>query len=51
MGVTGVWAGGADEEQAVKDIELHVGYDPAATKARFLDAIRRAEAPSGLRPT
>jgi predicted transcriptional regulator len=27
----------------VKDIELHVGYDPAAAKARFLDAIRRAE--------
>jgi predicted transcriptional regulator len=26
------------------DIELHVGYDPAATKARVLEAIRRAEA-------
>ncbi len=33
----------------MKDIELHVGYDPAATKARFLDAIRRAEAGS-VRP-
>ena len=28
----------------MKDIELHVGYDPAAAKARILDAIRRAEA-------
>ncbi len=28
----------------MKDIDLHVGYDPAATKARVLDAIRRAEA-------
>jgi predicted transcriptional regulator len=26
----------------MKDINLHVGYDPAATKARMLDAIRRA---------
>ena len=33
----------------MKDIELHVGYDPAATKARMLDAIRRAEA-GPLRP-
>lgn len=28
----------------MKDIDLHVGYDPAASKARILDAIRRAEA-------
>jgi predicted transcriptional regulator len=28
----------------VKDIDLHVGYDPAASKTRVLDAIRRAEA-------
>jgi hypothetical protein len=28
----------------MKDIDLHVGYDPAASKARVLDAIRRAEA-------
>ncbi|MEI9983085.1 MAG: hypothetical protein WDN69_07650 [Aliidongia sp.] len=28
----------------MKDIELHVGYDPVAAKARILDAIRRAEA-------
>lgn len=26
------------------DVLLHVGYDPVATKARFLEAIRRAEA-------
>ncbi len=25
-------------------VDLHVGYDPAATKARVLDAIARAEA-------
>jgi predicted transcriptional regulator len=28
----------------MKDVDLHVGYDPAASKARVLDAIRRAEA-------
>jgi predicted transcriptional regulator len=28
----------------MKDIDLHVGYDPTASKARVLDAIRRAEA-------
>lgn len=28
----------------MKDIDLHVGYDPAASKARVLNAIRRAEA-------
>jgi predicted transcriptional regulator len=28
----------------MNDIVLHVGYDPAASKARVLDAIRRAEA-------
>jgi predicted transcriptional regulator len=28
----------------MRDIDLHVGYDPAAAKARVLDAIRRAEA-------
>jgi predicted transcriptional regulator len=28
----------------MKEIQLHVGYDPAAAKARILDAIRRAEA-------
>jgi predicted transcriptional regulator len=28
----------------MKDIELHVGHDPAAAKARILDTIRRAEA-------
>ncbi len=28
----------------MKGIDLHVGYDPAASKARILDAIRRAEA-------
>jgi predicted transcriptional regulator len=27
----------------MKNVELHVGYQPATTKARFLDAIRRAE--------
>ena len=27
----------------MKDIELHVSYDPTASKARGLDAIRRAE--------
>ena len=26
------------------EVLLHVGYDPAATKVRFLEAIRRAEA-------
>jgi len=30
----------------MKDIELHVGYDPIAAKARVLQAIRRAEAGS-----
>ncbi len=29
-----------------KKINLHVGYDPAASKARVLNAIRRAEAGS-----
>jgi predicted transcriptional regulator len=28
----------------MKDIDLHVGYDQAMSKARILDAIRRAEA-------
>jgi predicted transcriptional regulator len=28
----------------MKDIDLHVGYDPALTKSRILDAMRRAEA-------
>lgn len=28
----------------MKDIDLHVGYDPAASKARVLEAIRRADA-------
>jgi len=28
----------------MKDIDLHVGYDPAVSKARVSDAIRRAEA-------
>ncbi|MEJ0069491.1 MAG: hypothetical protein WDO24_13045 [Pseudomonadota bacterium] len=28
----------------MKDIDLHVGHDPATTKARVLDAIRRAPA-------
>jgi predicted transcriptional regulator len=28
----------------MKDIDLHVGYDPIAAKARVLQAIRRAEA-------
>jgi len=28
----------------MKDIELHVGYDPATTRARFLNAIKHAEA-------
>jgi predicted transcriptional regulator len=28
----------------MKNIHLQVGYDPAASKVRFLDAIRRAEA-------
>lgn len=28
----------------MKDIDLRVGYDPAATKARVLEAIRRAAA-------
>jgi predicted transcriptional regulator len=27
----------------MKDIDLHAGYDPAASKARVLAAIRRAE--------
>jgi predicted transcriptional regulator len=27
----------------MKDIDLHVGYDPAAAKARVLNAIHRAE--------
>jgi predicted transcriptional regulator len=31
----------------MKDIDLHVGYDPIASKARVLDAIRRAEAGVG----
>ena len=28
----------------MKDIDLHVGYGPAASKARVLEAVRRAEA-------
>ncbi len=32
------------ERQAMKTIELHIGNDPAAVKARVLGAIRRAEA-------
>ncbi|MGU3405716.1 HVO_A0114 family putative DNA-binding protein [Methylobacterium brachiatum] len=31
------------------DVLLHVGHDPAATKARFLEAIRRAEAGAATR--